>query len=75
MASDGSILEGFTTEAEFAHANNVHLRTIKRYRDEKDGLPFLIWGGRVYIPTEHARAWLMKRIRRPNPTAKKLAAA
>jgi hypothetical protein len=71
MASDASILEGFVPEDKFAKANHIHIRTAKRYRAEPDGLPFLIWGNRVWIPTEAAREWLLKRVRRPNPTAKK----
>jgi hypothetical protein len=69
MASDdANILAGFVPEDEFATANQIHARTVKRYRDQPDGLPYLIWGNRVYIPTEAAREWLLKRVRRPNPT-------
>jgi hypothetical protein len=68
-------LEGFELEEEFASSANVHPRTIKRYRDQPNGLPYLIWGGKVYIPTADAREWLLRRVRHPNPTARKRVAA
>jgi hypothetical protein len=69
------VLEGFELEEDFATSANVHPRTVKRYRDQPDGLPYLIWGGKIYIPTAAARQWLLKRVRHPNPTTKKRAVA
>jgi hypothetical protein len=31
-----------------------------------NGLPFVEFGGRIYIPIEEARDWLRNRIKRPN---------
>jgi hypothetical protein len=61
-----SVLEGFEPEKKFAVDNEISDRTIKNYRKLPDGLPYVMWGGRVYIPIEKARAWLERRINHPN---------
>ena len=65
-----SILDGYVLESDFAKSANVHKRTIARYRDQPDGLPYLEFGGRIYIPINEARAWLSDRVKRPNPRRK-----
>jgi hypothetical protein len=62
-----NILDGYVFEADFARAHNIGRRTVKRYRNEPDGVPFVMFGGRVYIPIEKARAWLERRTRSLNP--------
>ncbi|WP_194393866.1 hypothetical protein [Bradyrhizobium sp. CCBAU 51765] len=67
MADDApSILAGYITEAAFAASAEVTTRTISRYRNQPDGLPFLKLGGRVLIPVEDAREWLRARVVHPN---------
>lgn len=66
-----SFLEGFLPEEEFAKESGVNRRTIKRRRDEPDGLPYLEWGGRIFIPVAEAREWLLNRIVRPNKRRRK----
>ena len=61
-----SILEDYETEADFAAANGVHQRTVSRHRQE--GLPFMVWGGRVWIHVPGAKKWLEGRVRRLNQT-------
>jgi hypothetical protein len=61
-----SILDGSQPEKEFAQANNASQRTIARYRNQPDGLPYFEWCGRIYIPVEEARRWLESRVHRPN---------
>jgi hypothetical protein len=62
------ILDGYATEEKFAADNNVSKRTVAEYRKEPDGLPYTVWGGKVYIPIEQARQYLATRIRCPNPS-------
>jgi hypothetical protein len=61
------ILDGYVTEEKFAADNKVSKRTVAEYRKRPDGLPFTMWGGKVYIPIEKAREYLSGQIRRPNP--------
>jgi hypothetical protein len=68
-----SILEGYQHEAVFASANKISQRTVARYRNEADGLPFVEFGGRVFIPIAEAKAWLQARVKRPNPSRRKAA--
>lgn len=65
-STDPCILHGYAPEAEFARANGVTPRTIRKYRGQPDGLPFVVWGGRVYISIEGGRQFIEFRERRPN---------
>jgi len=60
------ILDGYVPEDEFALAAKASRRTIYRYRNQPNGLPYLEWCGRIYIPLEEARRWLESRVHRPN---------
>jgi hypothetical protein len=42
-------------------------RTLGRYDQEPDGLPYVYVGGKKYRPVKACQAWLAKRVRRPNP--------
>ena len=61
------ILDGYVPEPEFCLKNHISSRTAARLRRQADGLPYTVWGGKVYIPIDEARAWLAARIKRPNP--------
>lgn len=63
---DANILTDYAPEEKFAEANNISIRTAERYRAQPDGLPFVEFGGRIYIPIEESREWLRSRIKRPN---------
>jgi hypothetical protein len=43
----------------------VHVRTTARHREK--GLPWLDWGGEVYIPEIEGDAYIAARLRRRNP--------
>ncbi len=58
------ILDGYVKEPVFAADNNISHRTSARYR--LMGLPYLVWGGEVYINVEGAREWLLDRTRQRN---------
>jgi hypothetical protein len=72
MSSTVSLLADFDPEDEFARANGpVSKKTVQRYRNEPNGLPFLTFGGKIWIgPRDEAREWLLRRVRRPNPRRK-----
>ena len=60
--SEFGILDGFAPEEDFARDNGgLCRRTLARYRNQPDGLPYARWGGRVYIDVNAARDWLAKR--------------
>jgi hypothetical protein len=61
-----SILDGYLNEQQFAINADVSTRTVQRYRHQPDGLPYVMWGGKVLIPIEESRDWLKSRIKRPN---------
>jgi hypothetical protein len=56
----------FTPESEWSAKHNISQRTTARYRQLPDGLPFLVFGGRIYIPNREGDEWIRSRIRRPN---------
>ena len=60
------ILDGYVEEAAWAAEARVTQRTTSRYRKQPDGLPYLEFGGKIYIPLEESREWLRSRIKRPN---------
>jgi hypothetical protein len=67
MSETISILDGFVPEEDFAEAHNVNPRTVARYRNQPGGMPYVKFGGRIYIDVAGARMWLEKRTIRRNP--------
>jgi hypothetical protein len=63
---DSDILTNYAEQAEFAKANRISERTVVRYRNRPDGLPSVVFGGRVFIPIDLAASWLKSQVRRPN---------
>lgn len=61
-----NILEGYTEHGLWSEANNISARTTARYRNQPDGLPWVEFGGKIYIPNDEAAAWLKSRVKRPN---------
>jgi hypothetical protein len=66
-APDQNILAGYIRDDEFAKSVKISRKTSARYRGQPDGLPFMEFGGRIYIPIEAAREWLRSRVKHPNP--------
>jgi hypothetical protein len=62
-----TILDGYVPEDEFARDNKVSKRTVAGYRKQPNGLPYVEWAGRIYIPVDRARDYLAARVRHPNP--------
>lgn len=69
------LLAGYVTRAELAAEWNCHEKTIARYEAQPDGLPFLYIGGRKHYRIEDVRAFMDRRITRPNPVRAKRGAA
>jgi hypothetical protein len=65
MSAKG-FLDEFQLEAEWSAEHDVNPRTTARYRQLPDGLPFLQFGGRVWIPRQAAEDWIRARIQWPN---------
>jgi hypothetical protein len=51
----------------FARQVKRHPRTVKRWMLEPDGLPYTWLGNRTIVHVPTARAWMLGRLRRPNP--------
>jgi hypothetical protein len=64
------ILTGFAEQTEFARNHRISARTVARYRNRPNGLPSVVFGGRVFIPIDEALAWLRSQVRRPNQRRK-----
>jgi hypothetical protein len=69
-----SILDGWVDEDQFAADNQVAKRTVARYRNQPSGLPYVEWGGKVYINVQAAREWLQSRLKRRNQSHRHTAA-
>jgi hypothetical protein len=61
-------LEPFATEA------GRHPRTVRRWMNKPDGLPYTRIGNRILVHVPTAREWLMKRMKRHNPRRRQSAA-
>jgi hypothetical protein len=61
ILSDYAEIEAFAEEVKRAP------RTVIRWMDEPNGLPFTKLGNRRLIHIPSARDWMLARIRRPNP--------
>jgi hypothetical protein len=62
---DPDFLAEYEKEADWAEGHGVHQRTVARYRDL--GLPFLFFGGLIWIHKSGGRAWIASRVKRRNP--------
>ncbi|MFO1125100.1 MAG: hypothetical protein U1E25_07350 [Methylocystis sp.] len=66
MNNNAGVLAGYVDEVTFAAEARISQRTSARYRKQPDGLPYVEFGGRIYIPLTEAREWLGAKIKRPN---------
>jgi hypothetical protein len=70
VTTDAGILAGYVEQGRFAKEINSSTRTVARYRNLPNGLPWLMLSGRVYIPVAEAKTWLADRVHRPNSRRK-----
>jgi hypothetical protein len=69
------VLQGkrFWKQSRWSKDKGVNVRTTARHRQK--GLPWLDWGGEVYIPELEGDAYIVSRVRRRNPSRRRKAAA
>ena len=63
--SDRDFLADYEKEADWAERHGISQRTAARYRAL--GLPFLWFGGWIWIPKREGREWIASRVKRRNP--------
>ena len=66
--SSAFVLDDYALEEDFAVANGCSTRTTARMRREPDGLPWMLWNGKVYVYLPGARAYVARKTKRPNPS-------
>jgi hypothetical protein len=59
-------LDDYEEIDDFAEQVERCTRTIKRWTEGPDGMPFVRLGNRFLIHVPSARAWLLARMRKPN---------
>jgi hypothetical protein len=65
-ASDAAFLAEYEKEADWAESHGISQRTAARYRAV--GLPFLTFGGVIWIAKREGREWIASRVKRRNST-------
>jgi hypothetical protein len=68
---NANILEGYVSVAQIADDFKRKPRTILRWMDQTDGLPYVKLGRERLIHIETARQWMLGRLHRPNSTARR----
>jgi hypothetical protein len=67
MPSHNHVLDDFLDLEPFAKDIDRHPRTVRRWLDQPNGLPYTRIGNRILIHIPTARQWLLGRMRHPNP--------
>jgi hypothetical protein len=62
-----NILDDYVDLEPFAREVDRHPRTVRRWLDQPDGLPYTRIGNRILIHVPTARQWIFGRMRRPAP--------
>jgi len=70
---NAEFLSEYESEADWAAGLGISQRTAARYRAL--GLPFLPFGGFVWIPKQEGREWIASRVKRRNPPRRRKAIA
>jgi hypothetical protein len=66
--SNTNILEGYIGVAQIAADFNKHPRTIHRWMQQVDGLPFVKIGRERFVHVATVQQWIFSRMKKPNPT-------
>ena len=66
---DPDFLNTYERESTWAPAQGISYPTSRRYR--RQGMPYLMWGGCVYVPKAEAREWIAAQIQRRKPPRRK----
>lgn len=72
MSEPNKILADFLELDEFGTEVHRDPRTVRRWMNEPDGLPYTRIGNKILIHIPTARQWLMSRMRHPNPRIKQI---
>jgi hypothetical protein len=67
--SNTGLLDDYLDLDPFAKEVDRHARTVRRWMDQPNGLPFTRIGNRVLIHVPTAREWMFARMRNRNPHA------
>jgi hypothetical protein len=67
MSDPGNLLQDFVDLEPLAAQVNRTTRTVRRWIDEPNGLPYTRIGSRILIHMPTAREWLLNRVRQRNP--------
>jgi hypothetical protein len=65
--SDTHFLDDYLDLEPFAAEVERDPRTVRRWMNAPDGLPYTRMGNRILVHIPTARDWLLSRMRRPNP--------
>jgi hypothetical protein len=63
------VLDDFMDLPTFSAEVKKHPRTVRRWMNEPNGLPYTWLGNQLFIHVPTAREWMLSRMRRPNPRA------
>lgn len=61
-----SLLQDYLTRDQLASELHVTTRTVARWQDQPDGIPYVEMGGRILYRRQSILAWIESRERRPN---------
>jgi helix-turn-helix protein len=61
VTDDNTLLDGFLTEEQAARELRRNSRTLRRWRDLREGPPWVRLGRQVLYRREAVRAWLLSR--------------
>jgi hypothetical protein len=67
MSQTAGVLDGYVDVEPFAKEVERSPRTILRWMDQPNGLPYSRIGNRRLIHVATAQAWILGRMRNPNP--------
>ena len=67
MSPVENLLADFADLADVAKAFGRHERTVRRWLNQPNGLPYTRAGNRILIHVPSAREWLMGSLKRRNP--------
>ena len=65
--SETNFLADYADLEQFADAVDRETRTVRRWLNQPNGLPYTRIGNRILIHIPTAREWLFSRIKHPNP--------
>jgi hypothetical protein len=67
FSTDPTFLEEYEPEETWAPRFGITRRTSARYRNHPNGLPFILWGGIIYIHKKGGGEYIASRVKRRNP--------